>query len=160
MSNKIKKDVLLIDIDTFATRYNYKSKTVLNNIERIKGAFKKDEKYYIPDSARYPYNLRRTSIKTREEKMYVVLKATSENRYVDDKLVGLSKASFTTLIKELLYHGLLQENKSDDYNGANAYDTTIKADEALAYNKKRAIIEIGKALAEVAGIFTAQLLPK
>ncbi len=152
------KKVNLVDIETFASRYKIKVETVKKNINQIVGAKKDGKDYIIPDSARYPYRIGNTSIKTRDDKRYVLLKATSENKFVDEKLIGLSKASFNTLIQELLNQNLLIENGSEDKNGANAYDTSSLADSLLRNGKRRAMVEIGKAVAEIGGKFAAQFV--
>lgn len=156
MANTQKKDIPLVDVETFASRYGYSEKTIKKNIHRIEGAWKEGQDYCIPDSARYPYRMGHTSIQTREDKRYVVLRATSEYRYVDEKMLGLSKTSFRTIVDELTSQGLLINNNSNDVHGVNMYDTSSKADEMLKGGKKKAMVEIGKAVAEIGGTFAAQ----
>jgi hypothetical protein len=147
-----------IEPQCFAKRYGYKEETIKKNIDKISGAKKENYEYLIPDSARYPYNVGRTSIKTRDDKRYILLKATSLNFYIDEKMIGMSKASFTALIKELIQYGFLLENGSGDKHGVNAYDTTLYADNILKQRKKQAVLEIAKAIAAVAGTYHSQLI--
>ncbi len=130
-----------VSIDTFAKRYGLKSNTVKKNIDKVVGAYYKDGVYYIPDSCRYPYNLKNIKFKSRNDRKYVILRATSENKFVDNNTVGVSKKSFDLMIGELIRDQLLQYNGTNDKNGANSYDVTDYADRVIKEkNNKSSII--------------------
>ena len=147
-----------VEINTFANRYTLKPITIKKNIYKIKGAWVNDGRIFIPDSARYPYNMRNTRIKTRDEKRYVLLKATSSFHYIDDIMLGMSKTSFNTLVNELVGQKLLIANHSGDKNGVNSYDTSNIADEMLKHSRREAIKELGMYVAQMGGAFTGQIL--
>ncbi len=144
-----------ISVQAFANRYNLKTDTVKKNINRIAGIKLIDNEYLIPDSSRYPYNIGRNKLATRDEKCYVLLKATSQSRYVDETMLKMSTASFNTLITELVKKGLLQKNSSNNPHGANRYDTTLLADETLKNSKKKAMTEIANILAGAAAVYAS-----
>lgn len=143
----------LISLEVFANRYNKKEETVKRNISKIPGAIKKENIDYFCDSARYPYSLRNNKMKTSADRRYLLLLATSKFEYIDEKMLKMSKCSFNTMIKELIEKGLLVENGSNNKNGANAYDCSSLAEEILQKNRVKAMEELGKVLASIAGTF-------
>ena len=81
----------------------------------------------------------------------MLLKATSENYYVDADSLRMPVASFNCLIRELTECGLLQTNGAIDENGVNAYDITLKAGEMMKNRRKKKVLEGIKALIECIG---------
>ena len=128
-----------ISISEFAERNDMSVESIKRNFNKIPGAEIIDDEYWILESSRYPFNVGNTKLDRRENKQYVLLKATSQFKYIDEKMLKMPKASFETLIKELIKCGLLQKNHSNNPYGANNYDTTAKAEEVLSKRKNKAI---------------------
>lgn len=144
-----------ISIEEFAKRYKISPNTIIKKHKDIPGIMISNGQYWAVDSARYPYNPRNSSLKTRDEKMYVLLKATREYRYIDNKILGISKQSFDTMIKELLSTGLIQNNNSGDINGANSYDLTMEGSNIAQLKKTDALIELSRIIGAFVGTFVA-----
>lgn len=133
MSEENEKEA--VSIEEFAKRYKLKINTVKKNFHLIKGAYIKENEYIIFDSCRYPYFKKHLNIKTRDDKKYVILRATYEYKYVDRFTVGMSQSSFKTMVNELKEKGYLIENGSGDTNGLNAYDVSDEVGQII-YEKK------------------------
>lgn len=130
-----------ISVEKFAERYKLKAETIKKNINKIPGASFDDGKYIIPDSARYPYNPGNSKLDTRTKKVYAVLKATDEFRYIDCEMLKMSRDSFDTMVNELVEKRLLQKNGSDDDHGLNSYDLTVEAEQYIENKKKSQIMK-------------------
>ena len=89
-----------ISVEEFAIRCNLKKNTIINNIEKIYGTIKIGNNYLISDTARYPFNVRNNFLKTRMDKIYVLLRATSEEKYIDEVMLKTSKNSFKLIIEK------------------------------------------------------------
>lgn len=118
-----------VTVEKFAERYDLTPKTIKKNIDKIPGALKNDGKYIIPDSARYPYNLGRSKLDTRTKRVYALLKATDEFRYIDCEMLKISKNSFDTLVNELVEKKIIKKNGSNDQHGLNSYDVTLETEQ-------------------------------
>ncbi len=147
-----------VSIEEFSNRYNLKPQTILKNYKKIRGIKMSRGELIILSSARYPYNMRNTHLKKREEKMYVLLKATREFYYIDSKMLKISEYSFNTMIKEMLNLGILIENNSGNNDGANAYDTTTLTENFLNLSKRKAIKEMLSIMANTSGTFVGAAL--
>ena len=143
-----------ISVEEFAIRCNLKKNTIINNIEKIYGTIKIGNNYLISDTARYPFNVRNNFLKTRMDKIYVLLRATSEEKYIDEVMLKTSKNSFKLIIDELCEKNLLRNNNNADLNGANAYNTTIEG-KMFLHNKKSKVIQ---SIMETLGSFTGKVL--
>ena len=88
------------------------------------------------------------------DKIYVLLRATSEEKYIDEVMLKTSKNSFKLIIDELCEKNLLRNNNNADLNGANAYNTTIEG-EMFLHNKKSKVIQ---SIMETLGSFTGKVL--
>ena len=94
----------------------------------------------FPESCRYPYfKPYNISMVTKYEKKYTILKATSQNLYIDDTIINLSPKTFKKLINDLVAEGMLCLNGYDDKYGLNMYDTTKEADEIVENSKRKAV---------------------
>ena len=153
MEKRIEKEEY-ISVEEFASRYNLKKDTIIKNIGKIYGTVQIGNNYLIPDTARYPFNVRNNSLKRRADKIYVLMRATSEEKYIDEVMLKISKNSFKVMIDELCEKNLLRNNNNADLNGANAYNTTIEGEKFLN-NKKSKIIEY---IIELFGTFTGRAL--
>ncbi len=149
---------VFIDIKAFAKRYGLSEKTVRKRIDDIKGVITKERETFIIDSSRYPYNMRGNKVKSRDDKIYVLLKATSEFYYIDEEMLRISKTSFDTMVNELYVKGLLIKNGSNDPNGVNSYDVCQSMDELLRKSKYKAIKEISLHLSRMSGEFVGEYI--
>lgn len=147
-----------ISIAEFSKRYGIKTQTVMKNLEKIHGVVLVEDEIKIKNSARYPYNMRRTRTKDRAEKMYIFLRATREFFYIDSKMLNMSSYSFMTMVKEMCSLGLIVDNKSGNKDGANAYDTTAMAENYLKQSKTKAIRALLELTANTSGVFVGAML--
>lgn len=151
-NRKIILSMDIVSVEKFAERYDLTPETIKKNIDKIPGALKNNGKCTIPDSARYPYNLGRLKLDTRTKRVYAILKATDEFRYIDFEMLKISKNSFDTLVNELVEKGFLQKNGSNDQHGLNSYDVTLETEQYFENKNSKQIMKwIDSVLAIVAG---------
>ena len=112
--------------DEFRRMYNVSEGTIRKRARKgeIPGMNCILNEYQIMSGTRYPYNVRGTRIKKYSDRVYIILKATSENYYVDEKMLKISKNQFDLIINELLANGLLIKNNEENPYGSNPYDVT------------------------------------
>lgn len=80
-----------ISIPEFAERNDMSVESIKRNFKKIPGAEIIDDEYWIPESSRYPFNVGNTKLDRRENKQYVLLKATSQFKYIDEKMLKMPK---------------------------------------------------------------------
>lgn len=138
-----------MSIAEFLNIYGIKETTVKKRINDIPGLEYCNGEYRIIEGTRYPYNIGRSKLKDQEDKIYILLKATSENKYIDHNKLKLQKRQFTRLLTELEHKNLIEKNGINNPYGANAYDITYEGTNVLRLSKNVAL----KLLSELAGRF-------
>ena len=143
-----------ISVKDFAKRYNIKEKTVKKRLDSIPGIVVEGGLYFIKDSARYPADKRWFKASDSAGKRYELLKAISRYRYVDYKMLSVSRQSFNTMLNQLISAEIIEENGSNNSDGANSYDCTYKGDKLLKEKKKEGI----RLLSECLGIISGEII--
>ena len=118
----------------------------------IGGITKDEEGYHIPNGTRYPIR-RPTHIESRNEKVYLVLKAIFLYKYIDAVMLRIPHESFELILEEMKTIGWIQENKTNNPFGANRFDTTLLGGEIIQKKKTEALREIAGTLSYSAGLF-------
>ena len=111
----------------------------------------------IPDGTRYPARKLR-NITTQDEKLYALLKAISEYRYIDEHMLAIPVESFNLLINELLAHNWIQPNGINNPYGANGYDATLTGSMLVKKRRKQAVQEIANVIGGAAGAFAGNMI--
>ena len=142
-----------ITLDEFSKKCGIKSQTIKKRYEEIPGIQKSGNTYLVLEGTRYPVDKRKVKPKTREEKVYYLLNAISEERYISSDILGLYDEQFNELLVELQKLKLISKNSLCNEHGANQYDITSDGI-ALLHNKKdEAIRRIINTMAEAGGTF-------
>ncbi len=147
-----------ISIDDFLIIANVKLSTVRKNKEKIPGLKLINGNYDILKGTRYPADFHRYKIKNSEDRRFLLLKAISEFKYVDNFTLHLYQEQFVGLIRDLLTAELIRENHLFNRYGANAYDCTPKGDDLIKSRKTIAVQEITNLVASAAGNFVGTVI--
>ena len=116
-----------------------------------------DGEWIIPNGTRYPAK-RLHHVDSFEEKVYALLKATSEYRYIDSKILHIPDESFNVIISVLLQQGWIQTNGIENPYGANHYDLTLIGANIINQRRYKSIEAISAMIARCAGDFTGRLI--
>lgn len=146
-----------ISIEEFIRIAGVKEVTIKRNRDKIPGLSYENGEYLIIEGTRYPFNIGRNKMKDSNDRRYLLLKAISENKYIDHNTLGIYNQQFEQFLRDLLDANLIRNNGMQNHYGANSYDCTEIGDRILL-NKKTAKTEIAKAIAEVAGTFVGTAL--
>ena len=139
-----------ISVEEFLEKYNIKESTLKRRYHEIPGITKSNEGYLILSGTRYPCNANAyRKVDNSAKKRYVLLKAISEYKYISHKELKVEHQQFVDMLKDLLSAGLIQPNHLSNQYGANAYDCSMKGDELLNKNPKRAVSELTEIIKDV-----------
>lgn len=150
-------NVNTISIEEFLEIAGVKLETVKKHKDEIPGLLYSDGYIRIIEGTRYPC-FYKDKIENFADRRYLLLRAISENKYIDHQKLRVYPAQFKDLLKDLLDADLIRENHMANHYGANAYDSTPKGDELLHLTKRKAIKEIAILVAEFSGHFTGAVL--
>lgn len=153
-----KKKIDYIDFDVFVRNSGVKESTVKKNYKRIPGISKSGEEFYVISGTRYPYNIRNAKLNDYAGKLYVLLKAISEYKYISHQELRIESKQFEAMLRELLSAGLIQNNHLSNNYGANAYDCTLLGAEQIKRTDKALKNDIINMIASAAGTFTGAIL--
>lgn len=122
-----------MNIEEFANSCNTSIKTVKKWIDSsyIPSAVKKDNDYFIPDSARQPYTKARA--KTGSAIIKSILTACDKRYWTGCALYGISEKEFQSYIEQLEKGGYINSLILDD---VKYYNITIKGCEYLCSKSK------------------------
>lgn len=146
-----------ISIEEFLEIAGVKLETVIRHKDEIPGLLYCDGYFRIIEGTRYPC-FYKNKMETFADRRYLLLRAISENKYIDNRKLKVYPAQFNGMLKDLLDADLIRENHMANHYGANAYDSTPKGDELLRLTKRKAINEIAALVAEFGGRFTGAVL--
>lgn len=148
-----------VSLEEFVNISNVKEKTVIKaiKIRRIPGATFRDGEYVILEGTRYPYNIRHTKFKNYDDRRYTLLKAISQLRYIDFRMLKIYPRQFKNLLLGLLNANLIEKNRMCNEFGANAYDITEKGSKYLIGKRRERIMFIAKLVSECAGTFAGKV---
>lgn len=138
-------------LEKFCRNNDISVRTVVKNKDKIPGLLLTDDECRISEGTRYPYNVGRNSLKTIDDKRYVLLKATYNCKYIDHSMLKTDINEFNNIIEELVSAGLLERNGLANRYGANAYRCTLRCKEFLGFRKRKAIKFIINTMAEAIG---------
>lgn len=146
-----------MNIEKLAENGNVSTKQVLRRWREIGGVTKKGGDLYIPDGTRYPIR-KPQKIDTHEEKMYVLLKAIDNERYINEDMLNTSKDSFDTMLRELLDLKWIRYNGSSNEFGANKYDSTLLGSRIAREKRSAALKEIINSISGALGHFVGGVI--
>ena len=146
-----------MNVKEIAKLWGVSTKTVYSYCQKgyILGAYKKGKVWVIPDNYKQPYISRKKKFKTSYEKMNYVLLAYDSRKYIDVRLLAISKEEFIRYTELLFRDGFL-------YQKFGLYEITAKGllhCEKIQNRKKKDIKESAKTIIECASL-ALQLLPK
>ena len=95
---------------------------------KIPGAKAINGEIMIWPGSRYPFNMRGHKLDTAADRIYVLLKAISQFRYISHKELYLYESQFNDILQELFQKGYIELNHLGSNDGANQNDD--KADQA------------------------------
>jgi hypothetical protein len=115
----------LMTVDILAHNSGVSKATIIKNRHRIKG-YKQTltDDYLFTPGTRYPFFLGFHKVETFADRMYVLLKALTKNKYISHEELRLEEYQFDYMLKCCLSEGYIQLNSSGNPDGANAYDIT------------------------------------
>ena len=96
MSDNEKKEY--ISISDFKNLCEISEKTIIRNIHSIPGFIETNDGYKFLKGTRYPYNLRNTKLTDSAKKRYVLLKAISQYRYIDHRMLRIDENDFILML--------------------------------------------------------------
>lgn len=134
------------------------AETIKRRYKEIPG-IEKESDYRVLKGTRYPVE-KKFKIKNEKDRRYHFLKAFYCRRYIDAEILGIYQNEFELLIKEMLEVGYIAENDSFNTYGSNKYTITQLGINVMDLGKTKAVVEIGKAIAEITGTFTGTVISK
>lgn len=146
-----------MEIEILAEKGNVSTKQVKKRWKEIGGVTRIKGVLCIPEGTRYPMKKPR-KIDTHEEKLYALLKAIDNERYINEDMLMTSKESFNTLIHELLELKWIQYNGSNNEYGANRFDSTLLGSRIAREKKSAALKEIISAFSGALGHFVGGVI--
>lgn len=146
-----------ISIEEFLKIAGVKRNTVIKHKDEIPGLLFLNGEFRIIKGTRYPC-FYKDKIRDFSDRRYLLLKAISENKYIDYLKLRVYPDQFQELLRELLDAELIRENNMPNHYGANAYDSTYKGDDLLKMRKEKSIIEIANMVATAAGHFVGAVV--
>lgn len=152
--------VKYISLQDFLYISNIKESTFRKNFKKIPGVTYKNRVFKILEGTRYSYNMRRSKPKTTENRMFVLLKAIDETKYINHLMLRSQPSEFRRLLAILLEAGLIERNDSSNIYGANAYSITMKGIKYRKENRRESIRFITTLTAECSGILVGQIVSK
>ena len=130
---------------------------IVKRYEEIGGIENRGGDWIVPDGTRYPAR-KLKNLNSAEEKMYGMLKATSDYRYIDHKMLHVPIQSFNLLVNHLIEQGWIQPNGIDNPYGLNRFDITPKGSAVIKQNRRDAISYITRTIAGCAGEFLTPII--
>jgi hypothetical protein len=150
-----------ITIDEFAKEVNVKVTTIKKRYKEkgILGIERAGDEWFIMRGTRYPYNLRARKPKLPEDFRYIILRAIAENKYIDEKMLHISKSDFSRYIQDYVNQGALEKNTYSWFEGtANNYQSTPIGDHIVSLGELGAKREIAVLLGTVIGAAGKQFI--
>ena len=149
-----------VSIQKFSEIANVKVESIMRKRSKIPVIVGCRGKYKVLEGTRYPCAIKRYKLKNTEDKRYALLKAISQEKYINHTMLGLYAQSFRLMLKQLLDARLIIENGMCNQYGANAYDCTALGDEVLRKRKSTAQRQIVELVSSGAGNFVGTVLSK
>ena len=147
-----------VSLEEFEKISGVKIQTIKKRASEIPGLELKNNR--VLKGTRYPFPIGKYKAKDLLGKRYVLLKAISQNRYVDNISLNLYEEQFEDLISELMNAKLIKKNQLPNHFGANNYDITPQGDEWLSSLKSGRIESnalLSKCIGCIAGEFLSNL---
>ncbi len=100
MESRVEK---YISFDDFKNKYpSISEKTIKKNITKIPGADVTDKGVRFLIGSRYPYNIGNTRLCDSAKRRYILLKAISQYKYIDHRMLKSECEDFKCLLKQIL----------------------------------------------------------
>ena len=144
-------------LEEFSAECGVSIRQIVKRCEEIGGVENRGGDWIIPDGTRYPAR-KLKNLNSAEEKMYGMLKATNDYRYIDHKMLHIPIQSFNLLVDHLIEQGWIQSNGIDNPYGLNRFDITPKGLTVIRHNRRDAISYIARTIAGCAGEFLAPII--
>ena len=115
----------LMTVDELARISGVTENTVIKNRDRIKG-YKQTltDDYFFTPGTRYPFSLGFHKVETYADKLYVLLKALNNYKYISHEELRLEESQFNSMLNHCLSNGYIEPNHTNNPYGANGYDIT------------------------------------
>lgn len=144
-----------VDVEYFSELCHVAVKQIKRRRNEIPGLIQREGQYYALYGTRYPISVKRYQIRDDYKRVFVLLKAIDQRKYIDHMMLGLYRESFDHIIDALLQQELVQEENLGNSYGANAYICTAKGAE-LVHEKqyeevRRKIMLVCEGIGELIG---------
>ena len=120
-------------IEEFASDNHVSVATVKKRYKEIPGIILVGlDDYLVSPGTRYPFNMRGHRIDNNNDRIFVLLKAINQERYISEKELRTPTYNFQTMLFELSRDGYIELNGYGNNFGANAYKCTKEGREFYA----------------------------
>ena len=139
-----------ISLKEFAERISVSEEWILRRQHEVPGIEKVGDEVRVRRGTRWPLKMN-FKMDTAEEKRYVLLRAISEFKYIDAKMLKIEEKSFELMLREFLKTGIIAKNGTGNTYGANGFDCTSKGDDIIKKRKSRAMEELSRIIGTAIG---------
>lgn len=147
-----------ITLKEFSVISKITEKQILKRRKEIPVIIKQDGEYLVLRGARYPMPINRYKIRNDSQRRFILLKAISQTKYVDSKMLGIYQEEFEKMLGDLLQAKLIYENNLGNTYGANAYSCTQTGADLAEKNSFEKLSKVVNLAAEAGGRFVGQIL--
>lgn len=131
-----------ITLEEFSNMVDIKETTIKKNYKKIPGIEIIDGEYYVLKGTRYPGKVNMYKIETLIDKEYVMLKLTSQFKYIDHKMLKIYQNDFNNMTNSLVEKGYLIKNDSLNKYGLNEYYCPVEVRDIFKTKKREQAIEL------------------
>ena len=150
-----------IELSKFAKRVNRSESTIKRRFSEIPVIKKENNKYFVLKGTRYPLKISSFGkIVDDYDRRRILLKAISEEKYIDCDMLGVYQETFEKYLGDYLTADLIYKNNLPNNYGANAYNCTQKGSEVARLRKEQAREKIAKEMATFVGLFVGTAISK
>lgn len=150
-----------IELSQFAKKVKRSESTIKRRCAEMPIIKKENNKFLVLKGTRYPLKIRSYKQITDDfDRRRILLKAISEEKYIDCDMLGVYQEIFENYLRDLLNANLIYKNSLPNFYGANAYNCTDKGATIAKLRKEQARIEISHEIASVAGTFIGTVISK
>lgn len=149
-----------LSLEEFAGISNISEKQIIKRRKEIPVIIKQDGQFLVLRGARYPMPINRYKVKDEYKRRFILLKAISQTKYIDNKMLGIYQEEFEQMLRDLLQSDLIYENNVGNIYGANAYSCTQAGADLVETNNFARLSKLVNLAAEAGGKFIGEVLSR
>lgn len=132
-----------ISLEDFSKICGISIKQIKKRYQEIPGIIYIDNSFKVLIGTKYPYSMRGIKKQSldKNNRKYNILKAVSQSKYIDGKMLGLYDYQFSEYVIELCLEGLIKYNEAcPNKYAANSFELTSEGELFLNKIKQNKII--------------------